>query len=101
MTTAGAPSQRPRQETPSTWTLEPEPAIFGTPQVARLVAADADVYIGRRPKSEMREEADDLVEPVQWHIEPGRELLNLLLGQVPELLLDRAQRWNEHQTYST
>jgi hypothetical protein len=72
--------------------LESESAILGTPQVARLVAADADLDIRRRLEPEVGEEADHLVQSVQRHVEPGGELLDLLPREVTAPCLDRTQR---------
>jgi hypothetical protein len=37
----------------------------------------------------MREEADDLVNPVQRDVEPSGQSLDFFLGQVAESILDR------------
>ncbi len=104
--TAGAPSQRPRHETPSTFTRSAPPNSLATawsplkhsahPQVAGLIAADANHHVRRRLEAEVGEEADELVQPVQRHAELGREILDLLRRQISAPFLDRTQWLGEH-----
>ena len=69
--------------------FEPREATRRTAQVAGDVAADANLDIRRRLAPKVREEADDLVNPVQRDVEPVGEPLELLVRQIADTLLDR------------
>jgi hypothetical protein len=77
--------------------LEPDAAIGRATQVAGLVPADADLYVGRRLQPEMREEADDLMQPVQWHAESSGQILELGPREIPVAHLELAQFLDEHR----
>jgi hypothetical protein len=76
--------------------LEAKSALHGSPQVARLVAADADHDFGWWLQPEMREKRDNFVQAVQRHAKSSRDCLKLLSGQVSASFLNGTQTRYEH-----
>lgn len=78
--------------------LEPGQAARRATQVASNVPANKNLDIRRRLRPEMREEADDFVNPVQRNLQPRRKPLELFPRQVASTFLNRTKLPDEHQT---
>ena len=104
---AGGLSHWPRQETPLDLDLAaadlarvPGQRLLqrrGPAEVARHVAADLHVHLRPRLEPVMREEAGDLVDPVQRRLGRDRQLAKLALREPAAPMLDLAQFLDDHR----